>query len=102
MGEVDKETAIPVAGRAVEIVEPDKPYDRVWWSLSATCRPGAGQSDAVVSVSWTPCRVLRDGTVELAPESQRRGKTISSLFGPRGELTPLGKALVNVIKLIVG
>ncbi len=94
------EEALPVAAKAVAIPEPERPYDRWWWSLAANSRSTRkGEMDGVCSIMLRPCRVLRDGTVDIAPESLTRHFNVGTLLDGDGNLTPLGEAIIAVIKL---
>jgi len=85
--------------RPVEIPEPTKGYDLLRWDLAASSRLVEGRQDATVSITMTPCRMLKDGSVDEANESKRRYVHLSSIRDKDGQLTPLGKALLAVVEL---
>jgi len=85
--------------KPVDIPEPTKGYDRLRWDLAASSRLVEGRQDATVSITMTPCRMLKDGSVDEANESKRRYVHLSSIRDKDGQLTPLGKALLAVVEL---
>ena len=95
------ESPLPVAKTAVQVAEPETPYNRIVWSLAANSRDaGVGGWDAVISMTWIPARQLRDGTVETAPETMRRHVIVSSIVGKDGTLTDAGQRIVELVKLL--
>jgi len=98
----DKVESVFVANpRPVAIPEPTKGYDLLRWDLAASSRLVEGRQDATVSITMTPCRMLKDGSVDEANESKRRYVHLSSIRDKDGQLTPLGKALLAVVELAV-
>ena len=96
----DKVVSVFVANpKPVAIPEPTKGYDRLRWDLAASSRLVEGRQDATVSITMTPCRMLKDGSVDEANESKRRYVHLSSIRDKDGQLTPLGKALLAVVEL---
>ena len=96
----DKVESVFVANpRPVAIPEPTKGYDLLRWDLAASSRLVEGRQDATVSITMTPCRMLKDGSVDEANESKRRYVHLSSIRDKDGQLTPLGKALLAVVEL---
>ncbi len=96
------DSPLPVAKVAVPVAEPETAYDRIAWSFSAASRVDGKMMDAVISMSWVPTRVLRDGTVEVGPESLRRHANVGTVLDERGQLTDVGQRLVEIIKMLVG
>jgi len=98
----DKVVSVFVANpKPVAIPEPSKGYDLLRWDLAASSRLVEGRQDATVSITMTPCRMLKDGSVDEANESKRRYVHLSSIRDKDGQLTPLGKALLAVVELAV-
>jgi len=96
----DKVVSVFVANpKPVAIPEPTKGYDLLRWDLAASSRLVEGRQDATVSITMTPCRMLKDGSVDEANESKRRYVHLSSIRDKDGQLTPLGKALLAVVEL---
>jgi len=82
--------------KAVPIAEPNKDYDQARWDLSASCRIVDGKEDITVAFTYTPVRVLSDGTVEEAGERMRKHLSLSTVRSRDGALSGIGKALAQV------
>ena len=103
MGEIllTADSPLPVAKVAVQVAEPEVGYDRFIWSLAANSRVSP-RPDMNLVLTYIPARVLKDGTIEQAPEHMRRSVVMDSMIDARtNELTPLGKLLIVAIEAAI-
>lgn len=92
----------PVSGKVVAIAEPTKGYTLARWDMAASSRVINGKPDVTVAFSWTPCRILSDGTLEEASASKAEHRALSSIYDAKtGALTPLGQALLEAVKIAI-
>lgn len=90
----------PILDTPIPQIAPDVPWTGllVWLALSP--RIDGATLDATASISYLPYRVLRDGTIDQAPEAMKQNYNIGSALEAMQTNPRLGQAIAGIAAIL--